>query len=163
MQLSLTAILSTWAILAGVCASQTVVPDHGTTTAPADGAAIAPGDSFPFSFQPAPFGTQVCFSAYDGVNIYLSTSPPTAADVTNTSCTLASGSFVSDFGSYVVPHFSGLPPVGPGFPPSTFTMPTLNVTDDTTLYLSVIEIFNDCKAGGTVFFCGIETTTVVYA
>ncbi|KAI0699505.1 hypothetical protein C8T65DRAFT_581064, partial [Cerioporus squamosus] len=124
-------------------------PDHGTTTAPANGAVIAPGDSFPFSFQAAPFGTQVCFSAYDGVNIYLSTSPPTAADVTSDasrSCALVNGSFVADLGSYVVPHFSGLPPVGPtGFPPSNFTMPTLDVADDTTLYLSVIEIFNDCK------------------
>ncbi len=121
MQFPLAAILSTWAILAGVCASQTVVPDHGTTTAPADGAAIAPGDSFPFSFQPAPFGTQVCFSAYDGAHIYLSTSPPTAADVpSGTSCILASGSFVVDLGSYVVPHFSEKRiNYSPAYPPCT--------------------------------------------
>lgn len=109
MPFSLAAVLSTLAILAGVCVAQTVVPDHGTTSEPADGAIIAPGDNFPFSFTPAPFGTQVCFSAYDGVSIYLSTSPPTAADVTSNgpnSCNLASGSFVIDFGSYVVPHFS---------------------------------------------------------
>ncbi|RPD56813.1 hypothetical protein L226DRAFT_525482 [Lentinus tigrinus ALCF2SS1-7] len=162
MQLSLPTILSSWAVLATLCASQTVVPDHGTTTEPSDGAIIPHGDSFPFSYEPVPFGTQVCFSAYDPVAIYLSTAPPTAADVTSSqnACVLTDSSSVHDFGHYVVPLISNLPPVGPGFPPFQFQMPTLGVANGTTLYLTVLETITNCKAGG--FFCGIETTTVVY-
>ncbi|RPD56814.1 hypothetical protein L226DRAFT_615678 [Lentinus tigrinus ALCF2SS1-7] len=164
MQLFLPTILSTLAVLSRICNSQIVVSDHGTTTEPADGAVITPGDTFPFAFEPAPFGTQVCFAAYEPIDIYLSTSPPVAADVTggvNSPCGLVGSSFVVDFGGYVVPHFSGLPPVGSGFPPSNFTMPTLDVVENATLYLTVLESFTDCKSEET--YCGIETTTVVYA
>lgn len=113
MQLSLPTILSTWAVLATLCTSQTVVPDHGTTTQPPDGAIIPHGDSFPFNYTPVPFGTQVCFSAYDPAAIYLSTSPPAATDVTTSqnTCVLTDGSFVHDFGHYVVPLLGQWRPV----------------------------------------------------
>ena len=42
-----------------------------------------------------------------------------------------------------------VPPVGPGFPPSKFQMPTLNLTTGTKLYLSVVETMIGCNVCST--------------
>ena len=107
MHLALPTILSTWAALATICISQTVVQDHGSTTKPPAGEVIPHGHSFPFAYKPVPFGRHVCFSVYDPVAIYLSTSPPTDADITvnRGTCALTDDSFIHDFGHYVIARF----------------------------------------------------------
>ena len=96
--------ISLFAILASVNAStllrrQTnIVTEHGTTIEPADGAVVAPGQSFPFSYQLMNY----CFCTYVPVSVYLSTSPPTAADVTRQG--LVDGSYIYTFGGFVDPN-----------------------------------------------------------
>ncbi|RDX43945.1 hypothetical protein K466DRAFT_655725 [Polyporus arcularius HHB13444] len=132
-----------------------VVPEHGTTLQPANGTVVAPGQSFPFSYQLMNY----CFITYVPVEVYLSTSPPTAADVSRAG--LVDGSYIYSFGGFEAPA-NGLPPLppsGPQPPPSSFTMPTLDVPADTTLYLTVVET-DDCPWHQG--YTGFETTTVVY-
>ncbi|RPD58479.1 hypothetical protein L227DRAFT_564829 [Lentinus tigrinus ALCF2SS1-6] len=133
-----------------------IVPQHGTTVEPTNGTMIAPGQSFPFSYQLMNY----CFCTYVPVDVYLSTSPPTAADVTRQG--LVDGSYIYNFGGFVDPN-NGLPPLPPNSPqppPPSFTMPTLDVPDNTTLYLTVVET-DDCPWHQG--YTGFETTTVVYA
>ena len=104
MRFSLITSLSTLAVLVTVCLSQ----DHGVTTEPVDGEVIAPGESFPFSFTPTPFGADSC--VYRPVEIYLSTSPPTREDAMPTATgygeicilSLSDRSVVYDYGVSVV-------------------------------------------------------------
>ena len=111
MRFSLPTTLSTYAIFAVLCSSQTVIQNHGITTQPADGTVVAPGDSFPFSFTPTPFGTDACLGVYHPIDVYLSTLPPTPSDVRiggsvfGGVCILADGSFVNDLGLYLVSLF----------------------------------------------------------
>ncbi|KAI0825261.1 hypothetical protein BC628DRAFT_1374272 [Trametes gibbosa] len=135
---------------------QIVVPAHGVTASPADGSTITAETSFPFAYHNVDF----CESGYSPISVYLSTSPPTSADVTSGG-ELADGSFVFKFGDYLIANF-GLPVMGTP-PPSTLTAPTLGgVTEGTTLYLSVVETYRDCPGGVSLEF-GLETTTVVYS
>ncbi|KAI0719085.1 hypothetical protein C8T65DRAFT_60890 [Cerioporus squamosus] len=134
---------------------QTIVPQHGTTIQPANGTVVAPGESFSFTYQLMNY----CFCTYVPVGVYLSTTAPTAADIARGE--LVSGSFIYDFGGFVDPNYGlqPLPPSSPQPPPSSFTMPALNVSKDTTLYLTVVET-DDCPwAQG---YTGFETTTIVY-
>ena len=101
MRFSLITSLSTLAVLVTVCLSQ-------VTTEPVDGAVIAPGESFPFSFTPTPFGADSC--VYRPVEVYLSTSPPTREDAMPTATgygeicilSLSDRSVVYDYGVSVV-------------------------------------------------------------
>ncbi|RDX43946.1 hypothetical protein OH76DRAFT_1487495 [Lentinus brumalis] len=137
---------------------QQVVSAHGTTTAPANGSTIVPGSTFPFHYSDSNF----CESGYSLISVYLSTSAPTAADVT-TSGGLVDGSFSFDFGNFLIPNF-GLPPMTtPPPPPATLTAPTLSgIADGTELFFTVVETFRDCPPDGHIEY-GLETTTVVYA
>ena len=83
---------------------QQVVSAHGITTEPANGSTIVPESSFPFHYSNVNF----CESGYSPIHIYLSTSAPTAADVT-TSGGLVNGSFSFDFGNFLIPNFSAYP------------------------------------------------------
>ncbi|KAI0761659.1 hypothetical protein BD413DRAFT_485507 [Trametes elegans] len=182
----LTTILSTLALsatsLGGAAASvlpakrQIVVPAHGTTVAPAEGSTILDGASFPFSYQ----NRNYCESGYSFISVYLSATPPAAADVTGGG-ELADGSFIYKFGDYLIPNF-GLPAMSnPPPPPPTLLTPSLSVSDSSTLYLSVVETFRDCpvraivpqcrrihadamtpEQGGIQLEFGLETTSVVY-
>ncbi|KAI0662370.1 hypothetical protein C8Q70DRAFT_957870 [Cubamyces menziesii] len=135
---------------------QIVVPAHGTTTEPTGGSVIAAGDAFPFKYE----NVDYCESGYSPISVFLSTTAPTDADVTN-SGELADGSYVYKFGDFLIANF-GLPGMGTP-PPPTLTMPPLDgVSDGSTLYLSVVETYRDCP-GGIQFEYGLETTTVVYA
>ncbi|RPD58478.1 hypothetical protein L227DRAFT_612910 [Lentinus tigrinus ALCF2SS1-6] len=137
---------------------QQVVSAHGTTTEPVDGSTITPGSTFPFHYSDVNF----CESGYSPIHIYLSTSAPTAVDVT-TSGGLVDGSFDFDFGNFLIPNF-GLPAMSmPPPPPGTLSAPTLDgVADGTELFLTVVETFLSCPPDGHTEF-GFETTTVTYA
>ncbi|KAI0358909.1 hypothetical protein OH77DRAFT_1395991 [Trametes cingulata] len=152
--LALSASLTHAATLAAT-KRQIVVSEHGTTVDPVSGSTITPGASFPFSYENRNF----CESGYSPISVYLSTTQPTTADVTN-SGELADGSFVFKFGDFLIANF-GLPPMETP-PPPTLTAPTLDVTDGSTLYLSVVETYRDCPGHVPLEF-GLETTTVVYA
>ncbi|KAI0651406.1 hypothetical protein C8Q79DRAFT_996861 [Trametes meyenii] len=140
----------------GATKRQIVDPEHGTTVNPTNGSTITAGASFPFTYQDRNF----CESGYSLIWLYLSTSPPTSADVTS-SGQLADGSFVFAFGDFLIPNF-GLPAMqSPPPPPSTLIAPTLDVAGGTTLYFSVVETYRDCPGNIQLEF-GVETTTVVY-
>lgn len=79
---------------------QIVIPTHGTTVAPADSSTITPKTMFSFNYENA----NACESGYSPISVYLSTSPPTSADVTNAG-ELVDGSFVFHFGDYLIPNF----------------------------------------------------------
>ncbi|KAI0367483.1 hypothetical protein BV20DRAFT_1089453 [Pilatotrama ljubarskyi] len=134
---------------------QIVASEHGTTVEPADGSTITPGVSFAFSYENRNF----CESGYSPISVYLSTSPPTTADVT-TGGELVDGSFVFKFGDLLIANFGGAPAHEP--PPPTLIAPPLVVTDGaTTLYFSVVETYRDCPDHVPLEF-GLETTTVIY-
>ncbi|OSD05389.1 hypothetical protein PYCCODRAFT_1465295 [Trametes coccinea BRFM310] len=156
------AFLSAIALAAASCSQaaslavakrQGVVPAHGLTVQPADGSTVTPGAAFPFEYE----NENYCESGYSPISVYLSTSPPTDADVSGGE--LVDGSFVYKFGDYLIANF-GLPPMETP-PPPTLTAPTLDVADDATLYLSVVETYRDCP-GGVALEYGLETTTVLY-
>ncbi|KAI0638935.1 hypothetical protein C8Q77DRAFT_1213661 [Trametes polyzona] len=162
MRFSTSTFLAALAVLAPLTSAvsvptkrQIVVPAHGTTVNPAEGSTITPGASFAFKYENIDF----CESGYSPISVYLSTSPPTAADVTSGG-ELSEGSFVYRFGDFLIANF-GLPPMGTP-PPPTLTAPTLDgVADGTTLYFSVVETYRDCPGGIELEF-GLETTTVTY-
>ncbi|KAI0757451.1 hypothetical protein C8Q80DRAFT_101692 [Daedaleopsis nitida] len=133
---------------------QNVVPTHGTTIAPTDGTTVSPGTTFPFTYNRVNY----CESGYTPISVYLSSTAPANAAVTNGE--LANGSYVYKFGDYLFANF-GLPQMGTP-PPSTLDMPSLDgVAEGTTLYLSVIETYRDCP-GHVALEYGLETTTVIY-
>ncbi|KAI0735766.1 hypothetical protein C8Q76DRAFT_829569 [Earliella scabrosa] len=139
---------------------QIIVHEHGTTVQPVDGAVIAHGDNFPFEYDLA----HLCFAAYDPISVYLSTDAPTTDNV-NLDGTLEDGSYVFDFGQFLAPAFENMPPI-PGFPapPPTFTMPTLDIPGNTTLFLSVVEVSPNCPGRiPALNRVSLETTTVIYA
>ncbi|KAI9062760.1 hypothetical protein FKP32DRAFT_1573857 [Trametes sanguinea] len=151
--IALSVATSTHAASLAVTKRQGVVPAHGLTVQPADGSTITAGASFPFEYR----NDDYCESGYSPISVYLSTSPPTDADVSGGE--LVDGSFVYKFGDYLIANF-GLPPMETP-PPPTLTAPTLDVAEGATLYLSVVETYRDCP-GGVQLEYGLETTTVQY-
>ncbi|KAI0326375.1 hypothetical protein GY45DRAFT_1285588 [Cubamyces sp. BRFM 1775] len=134
---------------------QIVVPTHGFTAEPANDSIIQGDADFDFLY----YNSNYCHSGYSQISVYLSTSVPTNDDVTNEGG-LADGSYVVDFGTYLIANF-GLPPMQPT-PPPTLVMPTLgDVASGTTLFFSVVETYNVCP-GHIEFEYGLETTTIVY-
>ncbi|RPD77059.1 hypothetical protein L226DRAFT_358749 [Lentinus tigrinus ALCF2SS1-7] len=127
------------------------------TPEPANGSTIIPGSSFPFSYQPA----DSCHGCFSPISVYLSASPPTAADITS-SGELADGTFVAFFGDFDIPNCGfPLPGGNPPPPPSELSTPTLDVADGTALYFSVVETFLQCPPIGQTEF-GLYTIAVIY-
>lgn len=148
-------LFSLSAVSIHVPSKRQVVSAHGTTVEPASDSSIAPGTSFPFSYEQANY----CEAGYSPISVYLCSSPPTAVDVT-TSGELTNGSFLFKFGDYLIPnfgmprlrvffsvdscvHMSGLPQMNTP-PPATLTMPDVDEADGTTLYFAVVETFEYC-------------------
>ncbi|KAI1786053.1 hypothetical protein LXA43DRAFT_898621 [Ganoderma leucocontextum] len=130
--------------------------NHGTTEAPAQGTAIAPGEAFPFSYREA----NMCKDDAVKVSSYLSREPPTATDVMPEG-QLAPGSFVYHFGDWTVSNW-GLPSNNP--PPQTLVMPVLTDTPGpgTPMWFSVLENYAHCPPHGQSNWFGLATTQVVY-
>ena len=93
--------LSALSIVSGtrVPIKRQVIPSHGTTVAPADGAVLQPGDAFAFNYE----NSNTCESGYSPISVYLSESAPTDADIVNGS--LTTGSFIFKFGNWLIPNF----------------------------------------------------------
>ncbi len=69
------------------------------TPEPANGTTIVPGSTFPFSYEPS----DSCHGCFSPISVYLSTSPPTAVDITS-SGELANGTFVAFLGDFDIPN-----------------------------------------------------------
>ncbi|TFK87882.1 hypothetical protein K466DRAFT_95801 [Polyporus arcularius HHB13444] len=128
------------------------------TPEPVNGTTLVPGSTFPFSYQPS----DSCHGCFSPISVYLSTSPPTAVDITS-SGELANGTFVAFLGDFDIPNCGfPLPGGNPPPPPSELLTPTLAIADGTTLYFSVVETFLQCPPIGQTEF-GLYTITVTYA
>nr|VWO98004.1 Zn(2)-C6 fungal-type domain-containing protein [Ganoderma boninense] len=110
---------------------------HGKTESPTEGAAIKPGDAFPFSYRQA----NMCQDDAVKVSSYLSRAPPAQTAVLP-SGQLAPGSFAHHFGDWTVSNW-GLPSKNP--PPATLVMPVLEGTPrGTPMWFTVVENYADC-------------------
>ncbi|EPT00807.1 hypothetical protein FOMPIDRAFT_1121907 [Fomitopsis schrenkii] len=141
---------------------QFVVSAHGTIDAPAQDAAIAPGDAFDFDFE----SVNYCESGYEPITVYLFEDEPDVSQMN------ADGSFnetlyLYKFGQWLIPNF-GLPAQqDPPPPPSNLTMPNLAQTtnartySDVQFYLTVVETYLDCPGDIAEEF-GLTSTSIVY-
>ncbi|OBZ79872.1 hypothetical protein A0H81_00291 [Grifola frondosa] len=179
------ALLTTWlGLVAATPASakrQIIYPAAGIINAPVAGTAIAPGATFPFSYSVR----NVCESGYSAFTVWLLPAPPTNADL-DASGNFVAGSYLYDFGEYVVANF-GAPseisvpscewtdieswcrasPMQPTPPPS-FTMPDFSTSEfdsviyiNTTMYLAVVESYLYCP-GGIYQEFGYTSNAIVY-
>ena len=85
---------------ANVPGERQVISAHGSTVAPPNGSAIAPGATFAFNYE----NSNTCEAGYSPISVYLSTSAPTDGDVT-TGGELVDGSFIFKFGDFLIPNF----------------------------------------------------------
>ncbi|CDO71749.1 hypothetical protein BN946_scf184920.g33 [Trametes cinnabarina] len=124
-------------------------PFPGTILSPTRGQLFQFGSELPFAYQVSSW----CEPAFAPFTVYLTAGPnPPVFDNVTADGTLADGSYLVDFGKFVVSRF-GLPSPGPA-PPSTLTMPLLNVdfTVVSPFFIAVIEEFQGCPASAST--CG---------
>ncbi|KAI0717724.1 hypothetical protein C8T65DRAFT_694133 [Cerioporus squamosus] len=141
----------------GASITQNVNRASTFTAEPANGSTIVPGSNFPFSYEPS----DSCHGCFSPISVYLSISPPTAANITD-SGELMNGSFISFFGDFDIPNCGfPLPGGNPPPPPSQLLTPTLAIADGTTIYFSVVETFLQCPPIGRTEF-GLYTVSVIY-
>ncbi|TBU30792.1 hypothetical protein BD311DRAFT_172396 [Dichomitus squalens] len=154
MKLFITAIAPLFATLASAAvlpkreATVWRSPFSGTIDAPVANDVIVPGVDFAFEYALSNW----CESAYTPFTVYLTGGPaPPPFENVNANGTLAEGSFMLDLGKYSVSNF-GLPSQGTP-PPSTLNLPVevvSAVTNDTQLYLTVLQEFDGCPGGISV-------------
>ncbi|KAI0325027.1 hypothetical protein GY45DRAFT_1261671 [Cubamyces sp. BRFM 1775] len=125
-------------------------PFSGTLVSPTVDQPIALGGEFPFEFDVSSW----CEPAFAPFTVYLTAGrePPVFANVT-ASGALAPGTFIFNFGKFVVSRF-GLSTSSPP-PPSTLIMPApeaLNTTfrTESRFYLSIIEEFDGCPVSSSL-------------
>lgn len=77
-------------------------PYAGNIVTPTTNGSIIPGNEFPFSYEPSDW----CESAFQPFSVYLTqgAEPPTFDAVTENG-TLADGTYVFNFGTFIVSHF----------------------------------------------------------
>lgn len=141
---------------------QDVVAAHGSISLPGTYDAIAPGATFNFGFD----SVNYCESGYEPVTIWLLETPPTVEDMT-TNGTFATGTYLFEFGEWLVPNF-GLPEQDPPPPPSSLAMPDFSTQEygslffsNATFYLTVVETYLDCP-GNVPKEYGITSTPIIY-
>lgn len=108
MQLRLSTLLPLLSVLSvfiGQAASlpakrQTVVPVQGSVAAPSSNDDIAPGATFDFNFE----SVNYCESGYEPITVYLLEQPPSSDDLTSDG-TFAEGSYLYEFGEWLIPNF----------------------------------------------------------
>ncbi|CCM05548.1 uncharacterized protein FIBRA_07775 [Fibroporia radiculosa] len=142
---------------------QYVVPSHGSIVAPSGNASIVPGAIFDFDFD----SINYCESGYEPITVWLLEQEPTDADVTSDGV-FPNGTYLYNFGEWLIPNF-GLPAEQtPPPPPSTLTMPDFStaafgglIFSNATLYLAVIETYMDCP-GYVAKEYGLSSTPIIY-
>ncbi|KAI0731837.1 hypothetical protein C8Q72DRAFT_793673 [Fomitopsis betulina] len=161
LALALSALVSQAAALpTTLMQRQIVAAVHGSISAPAQDAPIAPGEPFAFDFQ----SVNYCESGYEPVTVYLFENEPDVSQMN------ADGSFnetlyLYKFGQWLIPNF-GLPAMDPPPPPSNLTMPDFLTTNAQTysnvpFYLTVVETYLDCPGDIAKEF-GVTTGSIVY-
>ena len=83
---------------------QDVVPTHGNIAAPAQSAAIAPGETFDFDFE----SVNYCESGYEPITVYLFENEPDVSQM-NADGTFNESLYLYQFGQWLIPNF-GTPP-----------------------------------------------------
>ncbi|KAJ3518979.1 hypothetical protein NM688_g9367 [Phlebia brevispora] len=105
---------------------------------PLEGSTIAGGSSFPFNYTPS----YACFDPYSEFTVWLvpGPEPPTSASLNSTE-EFSPGDYLAYFGTFIEAEYSmPLPPISPGLPPPTLTMPVLDSSFiDETVYFAVVE------------------------
>ncbi|KAJ7758000.1 hypothetical protein B0H16DRAFT_1885437 [Mycena metata] len=120
------------AALLGLTAS---APSKRTSpiTEPVAGTVITTGTSIPFNYN----DVNPCYSGFAAITVWLSDAEPTGLDGNGN---LAAGTFIEEFGSFLIPNF-GLDPQ-PGFPvpPTSLVIPDISsYSSGSALYLTVVE------------------------
>lgn len=136
------------------------IHDFGTITAPTSGVAIAPGQTFNFSFT----SVNYCESGYEPLSVYLTAAAPSDETfaVDGAYGGFAEGDYLYHFGDYLIPNF-GLPPMETPVP-STLVMPdlsTLNYTG-TSPYIVAIETYESCP-GDIPYEYGMTSNPIIYS
>ena len=99
--LALTALVSqAAAVPTTLVQRQIVVPTHGTIDAPAEDAAIAPGEIFDFDFE----SVNYCESGYEPITVYLFESEPDVSQM-NADGTFNETLYLYQFGEWLIPNF----------------------------------------------------------
>ncbi|EJF58489.1 hypothetical protein DICSQDRAFT_173001 [Dichomitus squalens LYAD-421 SS1] len=159
----LTGTFTTLALLASAFSPANAAPSqgaHGVTVRPADGETVVAGAPFPFEYAPA----NACHDGYTPIGVYIGREAPSFEKDVQDNGHLRPGSFIFQFGDWLIPNF-GLPPSQPPPPPPAIFLPEFpNVANNTKLYLTVVETSIDCPPGPPAVSpkYGLETTSVVY-
>ncbi|KAI0735831.1 hypothetical protein C8Q76DRAFT_792337 [Earliella scabrosa] len=140
------------ASLLAVLGSATVLPKREIWQSPFTGEIVAPSTNevivedvaFPFNYKTSSW----CQASFEPFEVYLTQgeAPPPFEDVTEDGV-MADGSYVYDFGRFVVSHFGQPLPEGSVPPPATLVLPHDVATEldaETTTYLTVLQTFNGC-------------------
>ncbi|KAJ7187302.1 hypothetical protein C8R46DRAFT_287742 [Mycena filopes] len=159
MRLQLTSIVALVGLAAAAAAPVTPRGGAGSITAPADGTSITTGASFPFSYA----DSNSCHEGYTPITVWLTDAQPTGLDGNGD---LPAGSFIEEFGSYLIGNF-GLSPL-PGFPvpPTSLVIPDISAyAPGTPLYLTVVEtaLAGTCPPGNQPASYGFTTIGLVVA
>ncbi|TFK85693.1 hypothetical protein K466DRAFT_566475 [Polyporus arcularius HHB13444] len=116
-------------------------PFSGTIVSPVANDTIVPGVEFPFEYDISNW----CESAYSPFTVYLTEAPPSFDNVT-TDGTLAPGTYIHNFGTYLVSNF-GLPLSDDAkSPPPSFVLPEAiaRVYPITQRFFSVVQEYDGC-------------------
>ncbi|KAJ7024058.1 hypothetical protein C8F04DRAFT_1303384, partial [Mycena alexandri] len=106
-------------------------------TEPVTGTSITTGTSIAFSYA----DLNECHEGYTPITVWLSASAPTSLD---SSGNLPAGTFIEEFGSYLIANFGEFPAIGlphfPRPPPTSLVIPDISsYSAGTDLYLTVVE------------------------
>ncbi|KAJ7040576.1 hypothetical protein C8F04DRAFT_888889, partial [Mycena alexandri] len=100
---------------------------------PVAGTAITTGTSIPFNYV----DLNPCHAGYTPITVWLTDAVPTALDGSGD---LPAGTFIEEFGSFLIGNF-GLPPLaGFSVPPSSLVIPDISGhSSGSALYSTVVE------------------------
>ncbi|KAI0932786.1 hypothetical protein AcW2_001316 [Taiwanofungus camphoratus] len=142
---------------------QIIISAHGIIDAPSANTTIAPGATFAFEYSVA----NACESGYSPLTVWLLQQPPSDDDLTSDGV-FAEGTYLYEFGKYLVPNF-GLPAMSdPPPPPSNLSMPDFSspeegslVFSNATFYFTVVETYRDCPPDIPLEY-GMTSNPIVY-
>ncbi|KAJ7040601.1 hypothetical protein C8F04DRAFT_1253920 [Mycena alexandri] len=115
----------------------------GPITEPVAGTSITTGTSIPFNYN----DLNECHEGYTPITVWLSDSVPTGLDGNGN---LPAGTFIEEFGSFLIGNFGGLPHFL-ALPPTSLVIPNISsYSSGSALYLTVVETnqAGTCPPGG---------------